>query len=439
MLGAVALLTLLATAGAVVSADTPEPAPTPTDLLEGVIMTRTPEPTATPGRVEQQVEEVVETIGLARVTFLGFGVVDWANLAVSLLFALIVYLVGTGLLRWVLPVLVRRTPSEFDDQLLEAVFADVRWLLVVLALYAANMRLTFVSVGRKLFLGDIYFVAGLFLGVRIIFKLIELSDGWARQRMKQAGREGELDRVYELFARAARVVTALVATIILLGHFGVNVTALGATLGLSGLALTLAAQDTIADAIAGVIILADRPFRVGDRIEIQGAGTWGDVLDIGLRSTRIRTRDNRVVILPNSVIGSNQVTNYSYPEPSYRCETHLRVEDDTDLETVRRLIVDTVRNVEGVASNRRVDALYMEMGPSSITFRVRWWIDNYSARSRNLDQVLTSLQAAFDRAGIPFASTTQSVNLQPDLETVRRVAATFKGRGGSDSKAGPHA
>jgi small-conductance mechanosensitive channel len=428
-----------------VSAQTPEtptnatPAPTATDLLEGVVMTRTPEPTATPGRVEQQVEEVVEAIGLARTTFLGLGVVDWTNLAVSLLYVLVGYLVGTGLVRFVLPLVVRRTPTEFDDQLLEAIVGDVRWLVVLLALYVATMRLTFVSVGLKSFLGDVYYVAGLFLVVRAVYKLIDLANGWARQRATRAGREGELDRVNVLIARAARVVTAAVGLIILLGHFGVNVTALGATLGLGGLAFTLAAQDTIADAIAGVIILVDQPFRIGDRIEIQGAGTWGDVVDIGLRSTRIRTRDNRVVILPNSTIGSNQVTNYSYPEPSYRCETHLGVEEDTDLEDARRLIVDTVRSVDGVDAGRPIDALYIEMGSSGITFRVRWWIENYSVRSRNLDQVLTALQATFDRAGIPFASTTQSMKLQTDLETVRRVAATFKGRGGTHPEGETHA
>jgi small-conductance mechanosensitive channel len=88
--------------------------------------------------------------------------------------------------------------------------------------------------------------------------------------------------------------------------------------------------------------------------------------------------------------------------------------------------------VEGVAAGKPIDALYIEMGSSGVTFRVRWWIENYAARSPNLDQVLTALQAAFTRAGIPFASTTQSVKLQADLDTVRRVASTFKGRGGTN-------
>ena len=409
----------------------PTPAPTATDLLEGVIITRTPEPTATPGILQQQVEEVVETVGLAQTTFLGFSVVNWINLAISLLYVLIGYLIGTGLIRYVLPLVVRRTQTQFDDRLLAAIVGDIRRLVVILALSLATNRLSFVRVGLKTLLEDVYFVVGLVLVVRIVFKLIDLADSWSRQRMTRAGREGELGQVNVLLSRVARVVTVLVGVIILLAHFGVNISALSATLGLGGLAFTLAAQDTISDAIAGVIILVDRPFRIGDRIEIQGIGTWGDVVDIGLRSTRILTRDNRVVILPNSTIGSNQVTNYSYPEPSYRCETHLSVQDDTDLEAARRLIVDTVRSVLGVTAGRPVDALYIDIGSSGITFRVRWWIGNYSELRHNLDQVLTALQAAFDQAGIPFASTTQNVKLQADLATVRRVAATFKGRGGT--------
>jgi small-conductance mechanosensitive channel len=437
----IALLLVVVLAGkGVVSAQTPEPpaptdatpAPTATDLLESVISTRTPEPTATPGVIQQQVEEVVEIIGLAQTTFLGLTVVNWTNLAISLFYVIVGYLIGTGLIRYILPVIVRRTQMQFDDRLLGAIAGNIRWLVVIWALYIATGRLIFVQAGLKTFLEDVYFAVGLFLVVRMVFKLIDLADGWARRRMTRAGREGELERVNVLFSRVAQILTASVAVIILLAHFGVNVTALSTALGVGGLAFTLAAQDSIADAVAGVIILVDRPFRVGDRIEIQGVGTWGDVLDIGLRSTRIRTRDNRVIILPNSTIGSNQVINYSYPEPSYRCETHLSVDGDTDLETARRLIVDTVRSVPDVAADRPIDALYIDMRSIGITFRVRWWIEDYWVRYRNIDMVHTALQAAFDREGIPFASLTRSVKLQADLETVRRVAATFRKRGGSN-------
>jgi small-conductance mechanosensitive channel len=401
------------------------------DPLEGIVLTRTPEPTATPGRVERQVEDLVKTVGLARTTFLGVSVVDWANLGVSLLYVLVGYLIGTWLVRRVLSNLVQRTGTKFDDRLLEAIGGDVRWLVVILVLYRSTARLTFVSVGIKAFLGDIYFIVGLALMLRVVFKLINLADEWARQRTKETGREAELEPIIVLLTRVAQILAAVVGLIILLTRFGVDVTALGAALGLGGLAITLAAQDTIADAIAGFIILVDRPFRIGDRIEIQGAGTWGDVMGIGLRSTRIRTRDNRAIILPNSTISRNQVVNYSYPDASYRSETDLCVGYDTDLTAVRRLIVATVPGVEDVLADRPVDALYVEMGDSGVIFRVRWWIETYVDLRRNLDRVHTALQTAFDEAGIPFASTTQSVRLQADAETVQRVAATFKGRGGT--------
>lgn len=453
---AAALLVLrYPTAGAVASAGAPDPGiagsagpelgllqggeqpqddgstPVPPDLLEGVVLTRTPEPTATPGRVERQVEDLVETVGLTETTILGLSLVNWASLAVALLSVLVGYLIGTWLVRRVLSNLVRRTVTEFDDRLLEAIGGDVRWLVVILILSRSTARLTFVGVGTKLFLRDIYFVVGLALVLRVVLKLINLVGEWARQRTEEAGREAELEPMIVLLTRVAQILTAVVGLIIFLNRFGVDVTALSAALGLGGLAITLAAQDTISDAIAGFIILVDRPFRIGDRIEIQGAGTWGDVMGIGLRSTRIRTRDNRMIILPNSIIGSNQVVNYSYPDASYRSETDLCVGYDTDLKAVRRLIVGTVRGVEGVLADRPIDALYVEMGDSGVIFRVRWWIETYVDLRRNIDRVHTALQAAFDEAGIPFASTTQSVRLQADTETVQRVAATFKERGGT--------
>jgi hypothetical protein len=176
----------------------PTPAPTATDLLESVIITRTPEPTATPGILQQQVEEVIETVGLAQTTFLGFSVVNWINLTISLLYVLIGYLIGTGLIRYLLPLVVRRTQTQFDDRLLGAIVGDIRRLVVILALYLATNRLSFARVGLRTLLEDVYFVVGLLLVVRIVFKLIDLADGWSRHRMTRAGRRGRPERLHDV-------------------------------------------------------------------------------------------------------------------------------------------------------------------------------------------------------------------------------------------------
>jgi small conductance mechanosensitive channel len=99
---------------------------------------------------------------------------------------------------------------------------------------------------------------------------------------------------------ALETITGIVAALGL-GGFAHSL-AIVAALGLGGFAHSLAARDTIEDMIAGLIILIDQPFRVGDRIEIAGLGTWGDVTTIGMRTTSIRTRDNHMVIVPNSSI-----------------------------------------------------------------------------------------------------------------------------------------
>jgi small-conductance mechanosensitive channel len=224
----------------------------------------------------------------------------------------------------------------------------------------------------------------------------------------------EIDPALVLLMRIGRVFLVVLAASLLLTRFGINVAALTAALGIGGLALSLAARDTIADAISGVIILFDRPFRVGDRIEIQELGTWGDVVEIGLRTTRIRTRDNRMVIVPNSTINNNQIVNYSYPDPRYRIETRVGVAYGSDIEHVRQVITDAVRGVDGVLAEKPVQVLYDEMGDFAMWFRVRWWIESYADTRIMDDRVHTALQHAMDAAGIVSPFPTQTIRLEQD-------------------------
>jgi len=371
--------------------------------------------------IVEGVSKVAEKSGLAGESFLGLPVEDWISLGISLLIVLAGYLVGTWLIRRLLPRIVKRTGTELDDHLLGAVGPGLRWLVVVLALEFATKQLSFLSPELKTIFSDAYFVLALFMGTRITWRLIDLAEAWYRQRLAEQGRLESLDAVMTLLVRLGRAILGVISISILLTHFGVNITAFAAALAVGGLALALAAKDVIADAIEGFIILVDRPFRIGDRIEIQDVGTWGDVTEIGLRTTRIRTRDNRVVIVPNSVIGANQVINYSYPDPRYRIQTHVGIGYGADLEAARQIIVDTVRQVEGVLPDKPVDALYIEMGDSARIVRVRWWIESYADTRQMLDRVHTVMERALDKAGIEMPFPTQSIRLQVEPETADRL------------------
>jgi small-conductance mechanosensitive channel len=461
-LSLLALLVLLPILGGAVSAETPEPSigpgdtvatsvptglpengeivaepptTTATGVLDEVLETRTPVPTATPGVIEQGMTKVAARAGLDTPTFLGLSIGDWVNLALSMLWVLFGYLLGTWLVKGLLPRAVRGTATEFDDRLLKATGSDIRWLVVLLILHFSTARLTFVGADLKAILQDVYFLLGLAVGFRIVWRLMNLGGRWYRERAAQVEREEQLDPIITLLVRLGQGIAIVIAVSIVLSHFGVDVIAFAAVLGIGGLALSLAAKDVVSDAIDGFIILVDQPFRIGDRIEIQGASTWGDVVDIGLRTTRIRTRDNRMVIVPNSMIGANQVVNYSYPDPRYRIQTHVGIAYSADIEAARSIIVDTVRQIEGVLSEESVDVLYIEMGDSARILRVRWWIESYVDTRRIFDRVHTAIDLALDDAGIESPFPTQSLNLQVEQATLEGISQTLRGQHPAPSEA----
>jgi small-conductance mechanosensitive channel len=375
----------------------------------------------------ERVQNLVQDADLDQTRILGLYVADWITIGISILIAAAGYLLGTWLIRWVLPAVTKRTPSTFDDEFLAKIGSELRWLVVLLVVLPATARLTFLTDGLKSMLKSTYFVVGLILVLLIVWKLISLTGEWYRRQAAAEDRESELGPVIILLVRIARITVIVVAAVILLSHFGVNVTAFVAALGVVGLAFSLAAQDSISDGIAGFLILVDQPFRVGDRIEIENEGTWGDVVEIGLRTTRIRTRDNRMVIVPNSIIGKNQVINYTYPDPRYRVETHVSVAYGSDIEAARSIILEAAREVEGILPDRPVDVLYIEMGESAIIFRLRWWIESYVDTRRMFDRVHTTVHKALEAAGIEIPYTTYDVNLNLNGKEVETIAGPALG------------
>lgn len=417
---------------------TPEPPPEPASavetprrdltelvekgLVEVPLPTRTPLPAATPDIIQEAVASAAERVGLDGVSFLGLSATDWIDLGVSLLIVLVGYLIGTWVIRRLLPRIVRRTPTEFDDRLLAIVGSDIRWLVVLFVFQYAILRLLFVRAQVSAALIDLIFVVELIIVLRIVWRLITFAEQWFTEHAVEVDRGQELTPVIKLLVILSRVFGLTIGLSILLSHFGVDVTLLAVTLGIGGLALSLGARSLFADLVAGITILLDRPFRIGDRIEIEAKETWGDVIDIGLRSTRIRTPDNRVVIVPNSNIAQNEVVNYSYPDPVYRYQTHVGVAYGTDIETARRVIIEAMQQLEEVLPDRPVDALYVEMGDSSIVFRVRWWMGSYVDTRHILDRVHTSIHAAFDAAGIQIPFPQRDLHLDIVPETVGQLS-----------------
>jgi small-conductance mechanosensitive channel len=162
--------------------------------------------------------------------------------------------------------------------------------------------------------------------------------------------------------------------------------------------------------INGFIILIDQPFRIGDRIKIESMDTWGDVEAIGSRTTQIRTIDNRLVIVPNSIIGRSQVENFTYPDPSYRVEVSLGIGYGSDIDQVIEIITNAMLRVPGIMESKPPFVDFLEFGDSAMIFRAYYWLETYEDL-RLRTQVNKSISDALEEANVEMPFVTYDVNL----------------------------
>jgi len=329
---------------------------------------------------------------------------QWIEIGISI----VVFLVTAFLGRWIIKLIFQRvigrltgfTKTTLDDVVLDAIAPPLYWLAVIYAFRFALDRLSFIFDVLRFDIEQVYFVLFLLIGFAVAWRLITNLAIWYERRLSSTGKMELGRQLMPFLRRVALIILTVIVAIMLLDYFNIEVSGFVATLGIGSLAIALAAQAALSDTISGFVIMIDRPYRIGDRIEIQDLDTWGDVEDIGLRSTRIRTRDNRMVIVPNSVIAKSLIVNHSFPDTQYRIENHVGVAYGTDIEKAREVMIEAVKTVEGVLLERPVEALFLEFGDSSLVFRVRWWLESYIDTRRMFDKVNTAIYKALNEANI---------------------------------------
>ena len=161
--------------------------------------------------------------------------------------------------------------------------------------------------------GHAFFAIGLIIVVYWLHRAFGAFFDWYRQNVAFRTKTRLDETFVPLFAKLTNVVLWVIALIILLSHFGININALVATLGVGSLAIALAAQDTIANLIAGFLIMVDRPFRIGDRIKLP-TGEVVEVLEIGTRRSKFSSEDKAIIIVPNLDLSKKKIVNYTYSD-----------------------------------------------------------------------------------------------------------------------------
>jgi small-conductance mechanosensitive channel len=198
----------------------------------------------------------------------------------------------------------------------------------------------------------------------------------------------------------------LIGFLVILSQMGVAVAPLLTALGVGGLAVALALQDTLANLFAGMHILVEKSVRVGDALRLE-SGQEGEVLDITWRTTRIRTLQNNIVVIPNSKLAQSVLTNYSLPEPRLTLQIPVGVDYANDPRQVERVLLavaaQAVLEVPGlVAVPAPVVRFAPGFGPSSLEFTLNCQVDAYGDQVAVQSELRARIVEGFRAAGIEF-------------------------------------
>lgn len=323
----------------------------------------------------------------------------WAKAGLALLLGLVVWALLKGVLHQIKKRLVRDSqPAGINAALVRTVskIANLSLLLAVGSYLIALFELK--SLQKLVPAGFVILFAGPL--VRILLVCIDvLKKKWADNT------ETKIDNIlFDLLEKFSGAVIYVVAVIIALDILGINVMPFVAGAGVLGVAVGFAAKDTLSNLIAGILLIIDRPFEIGDRIEVwsapAGSATWGDVIDIGLRATKIQTTDNIIIVIPNNEIMTRDIVNYTLISSRIRLRINVGISYDSDVDKAKAAIVQVAEQTPWVARHPAPKVVVRNFGESSIDLQLRVWIDNARDRMNTISHITDQVKTIFDQEGI---------------------------------------
>ncbi len=194
-----------------------------------------------------------------------------------------------------------------------------------------------------------------------------------------------------------------------------------------GVALSFAAKDTLSNLIAGILLIVDRPFDVGDRIEIWGApagqANWGDVQEIGIRAVKIRTTDNIMIIIPNNEIMRRDIVNWTASGETVRLRVPIGIAYDADIERAKALCVQAATECEDVKRAPEPVCILRAFGASSVDLELRVWLRDARRRRAADDWMTERIKVLFDENDIEIPYPKRDLYIRQAPETLPLPAA----------------
>ena len=369
-------------------------------------------------------------------------VVDWlrplfetvsANPWIQSFIVILITFTCASLLTWlifrIILAITKRTHFVFDDQIALYLRPPVYFSLVVIGLTAGIDLMPLEA--WKLYLIRGMRTIGIIIWVVFCIRLASLL------LMRVAGLSDKFTfiqhRTVTLFDNLAKIAIFGAGVYAFFVVWNIDMTAWLASAGIAGIAIGFAAKDSLSNLFSGVFIIADAPYKVGDYIVLDKGGR-GKVVNIGLRSTRILTRDDIEVTIPNSIIGNSTIINQSGgPHEKMRVRLKIGVAYGSDVDRVKEILVETAKSDQLVCTIPEPRIRFRQFGASSLDFELLFWGDNPEIRGRVLDAMNTAVYKRLREELIEIPYAKQDLYIKGLPETLSSIASKESRKTGTES------
>lgn len=345
-------------------------------------------------------------------TIFGNSLINWG---ISLLILVGAFLLNKGIVllnRKVIFKITGKTKNKLDDILFRSLESPILLAIALLAIWIAFRRLDLSATVDKIFDKAYQFL----IVINITWFVAKMVNALIKEYLLPATKEGSgnkrLDESMIMIIRRLSVgIVWTIGIIMALNNTGVNVGALLASLGIGGLAVALAAQDTLKNFFGGLTIFMDHPFRIGDRIIVNGVD--GNVEDVGIRSTKIRTFDRRIVTIPNYKIVDASIENVTI-KPMRRVVMKIGLTYDTapnKMEEALTILKNMPQKLTEI-DDKEVNAYFTDFSDSALIITYIYFIKKKSDIMLTISKVNIEILEQFNAAGLNFAFPTRTIYIE---------------------------
>lgn len=307
------------------------------------------------------------------------------------------------ILKRILKPLTKKTKTKIDDVIVKSLSSIIFYIILAVGLKVGFNSFDFETQIHNSIINTLLIALVSFLIFKIINNFAQLwRKEWATQTKSTAD-----DRMIPLIEKLLKAIVLILAIIFIFNAWNINISPLLATAGIAGLAVGLAVKDSLANIIGGLQLVFDKTFKVGDKVQLE-SGELGVILDVGLRSTKLKTYDNEVIYIPNGQLANAKIKNYTQPDLSIRVNVNFGVVYGSDTEKVREVVLEAIQKIDTVLEDPEPIVQFLKMSDFSLDFVARAWVesyaDAYSTSIKMTDEIYNALNRA--KIGIPFPTRT---------------------------------